>query len=1065
MAEVRVAGHSWAELDEQCEQFGTLVEHVIGGIIDRALARLTQPALTAAALSADDLAGIPDQWDAAVRQTLTPYVSATFESGALEVAYGAAQALPLGPGQGIPGVTSSASERYLAEAQNRMVGLGSDLWRQTRAALQAGQAAGETIDEIADRVRTAAGVTHARAQAVARTEIMKASNAGSYQQALMVMGPTEQKEWLATEDSRTREDHAVANAQRRPISQPFSVGGWDMQYPLDDTAPASEVVNCRCTLAYVFDDEAPPLQTCDCAGGFVAALAYAPVVPTHVTAQTCICPVSAVPAGEVGSPEFTDIEEQWVYDQFKGQGAISPAYGGAKIYKHLQAIKADLGLDEFAILKIVDKIYGAGGGKSSFSEKFDEWLDSKAGAKATGGLKRPAGTPEPVVTPATHVHVAEPEVVPTPAHAESTPEPLSPVGVQAVQTEFSKYMQQKSTSVGDGPGVYAAVQKTMSSQYLKAVLPEFTEQQVLDALGLLYPTAIETYAKHAATLAEKAGQEVNQLLPSGQLDAVTLSQKLGISAELDQLIDYENFTVPEMLYDAIQELRVVVPVIAKLGLTADDIFQIYNQDHPGNYTLMHGTYSDRLDELHEQEVAHAAHAPAHVAPEPQPEPTHVVTQPPPAGVDPLSIAHVPHVLSTDLYDKFKSIKAVTPGWGGSAIYKNLQAVKPLLTDPGYVGLNDAQLLKMLDRRFAELGKATGKTYFDEVNTYVQTPAGKKLLEKSATTATVAAPTAKSSPPVGAPDTGELGNIGHISDSEQQAIHGLFKAQGIYVSSTPASIFDAIQMLRTKYKFVGQYTDLQLVRVIDAQTALKLSLENQNLYEKKLVAWLKTPAGKAHATAPPETKAKAKSATVSGTTVAPLEQKLVGTAEEHARSGYTVISTTRAQSLQDDQAKWTTAQRAGLRRYTDTHYVEMNKYLRGQVDYISPEDLRGAQQAQLGMRPSTVPILLHRGAGTGSQIGVKNAKLSDIEALVGKTLTDKGFMSTSVGGRAAFTTHVVLEIECPVGTQMAYVDRVSVNKGENEMVLAAGTRYKIVSVKEEKTKAGTKQLVVRTRVVQ
>lgn len=60
------------------------------------------------------------------------------------------------------------------------------------------------------------------------------------------------KKWLAILDERTRPTHANADGQEQPIELPFDVGGFYMMFPKDDSmgAPASEIINCRCSVAY-----------------------------------------------------------------------------------------------------------------------------------------------------------------------------------------------------------------------------------------------------------------------------------------------------------------------------------------------------------------------------------------------------------------------------------------------------------------------------------------------------------------------------------------------------------------------------------------------------------------------------------------------------------------------------------------------------------------------------------------------------------------------------------------------------------------------------------------------
>lgn len=59
------------------------------------------------------------------------------------------------------------------------------------------------------------------------------------------------KEWVAVEDERTREDHMIADGQVVGMEDTFSVGPDRMQRPGDPSASAGNVINCRCTLAFV----------------------------------------------------------------------------------------------------------------------------------------------------------------------------------------------------------------------------------------------------------------------------------------------------------------------------------------------------------------------------------------------------------------------------------------------------------------------------------------------------------------------------------------------------------------------------------------------------------------------------------------------------------------------------------------------------------------------------------------------------------------------------------------------------------------------------------------------
>lgn len=95
-----------------------------------------------------------------------------------------------------------------------------------------------------------------RRESIARTETMRASNAGSFE--LYRHAGVPQKEWLATGDDRTRDTHMEANGQVVAVESPFTVGGYQMMYPGDASlgAPPEEYINCRCTPLPVIAEDA-----------------------------------------------------------------------------------------------------------------------------------------------------------------------------------------------------------------------------------------------------------------------------------------------------------------------------------------------------------------------------------------------------------------------------------------------------------------------------------------------------------------------------------------------------------------------------------------------------------------------------------------------------------------------------------------------------------------------------------------------------------------------------------------------------------------------------------------
>lgn len=97
----------------------------------------------------------------------------------------------------------------------------------------------------------------ARAESILRTEVMRMFNLSTHnqQQRTARQVPGLMKEWVATNDDRTRPSHWNANGQRVPVDQPFIVNGFELMFPLDPAGPASETINCRCRPVTIHPDQ------------------------------------------------------------------------------------------------------------------------------------------------------------------------------------------------------------------------------------------------------------------------------------------------------------------------------------------------------------------------------------------------------------------------------------------------------------------------------------------------------------------------------------------------------------------------------------------------------------------------------------------------------------------------------------------------------------------------------------------------------------------------------------------------------------------------------------------
>ena len=109
---------------------------------------------------------------------------------------------------------------------------------------------GEPMDKIAGRLSKVTGMNETAAIRNARTMVTGAENKGrqdSYARAT-ADGIILAKEWISTNDSRTRHSHAVLDGAIVDQDKKFDNG---LMFPGDQSGRPEEVWNCRCTVAAV----------------------------------------------------------------------------------------------------------------------------------------------------------------------------------------------------------------------------------------------------------------------------------------------------------------------------------------------------------------------------------------------------------------------------------------------------------------------------------------------------------------------------------------------------------------------------------------------------------------------------------------------------------------------------------------------------------------------------------------------------------------------------------------------------------------------------------------------
>lgn len=240
------------ELEAAAEEYEALVAAGLVLVAAEVAAQIEDNSLATLSAAAVDI--ITALWNVYTEETLLPALSVSMFSASDEVARSLTAVLgdiaflnePLD------------TQQYLAQAQNRLVGIGNELWFNARTAIAEGLAAGESIPTIAARVRDAAGVTEPRARVIARTEshgVRNTVNAASVRRAASAFsGPSAfSRRWQAANDERTRETHRDADGQTVALNEPFTVGGASLDFPGDPSGPPEEIISCRCTTITIID--------------------------------------------------------------------------------------------------------------------------------------------------------------------------------------------------------------------------------------------------------------------------------------------------------------------------------------------------------------------------------------------------------------------------------------------------------------------------------------------------------------------------------------------------------------------------------------------------------------------------------------------------------------------------------------------------------------------------------------------------------------------------------------------------------------------------------------------
>ena len=121
--------------------------------------------------------------------------------------------------------------------------------RAVKKQLQIGVANGESIREIADRVKRVFNFAKARSLTIARTEVAGATNGARFE--TMEGEGVEVHQWITARDEAVRFSHEKQEGKRKKIGKPFVLINQkgersELLHPNDPAGPPGEIINCRC---------------------------------------------------------------------------------------------------------------------------------------------------------------------------------------------------------------------------------------------------------------------------------------------------------------------------------------------------------------------------------------------------------------------------------------------------------------------------------------------------------------------------------------------------------------------------------------------------------------------------------------------------------------------------------------------------------------------------------------------------------------------------------------------------------------------------------------------------
>lgn len=165
--------------------------------------------------------------------------------------------------------------------------------------------------------------------------------------------------------------------------------------------------------------------------------------------------------------------------------------------------------------------------------------------------------------------------------------------------------------------------------------------------------------------------------------------------------------------------------------------------------------------------------------------------------------------------------------------------------------------------------------------------------------------------------------------------------------------------------------------------------------------------------------------------------------------YDSLRTNNLRKMREWCSEWTkkitSEEQRGVRIYTGDSYKLMNAYLRGQktADEVGERIINSIDMcaSALEKASTTRDMIVRRGDDYNmlEELGVDFSK-ANLENIKGSPLTVKAFFSASPDPHGGFDKSIEYIVKVPKGSQAMYVDSISINEGEKELLINRGGRY-------------------------